>query len=718
MSKTESRVVKFNYILYTHSRDHSIDNFDDINSHIEKLKVKKNVKAEIANYISRKLSSIGNLYLISEQTDNINTNKGILLGKSGGRTGTNNDNYIFMYDLSLITVLDGDRNNSLDKLYKSVMKIINNHDLKFDMTQFDGLNGKLEHNLYTEVSEPKGIYSNNKFSSYSDENLTSTIPPDVYYDEDITDEIARNGDINDPFVQSNNDDPEQALEKYNIDTQVESYKEEYNDKTTEIRKPTKNEIDEIIEKITNHLHKMVESDGYIYLDDIPKFWNSVECSNPQCKNNECDIYNFHKNKIQNILKKQMKQGFGFTHESKSKRKPISSNMSNFYLDKDGNIYFRPEEVISWIIDYIHYVEPMCGECHSNVGGDSKHTNSIQESETIRVGKKYPNYYEHMSDINNNHNSSLEDDSNLNDNIPRIKDNIQELSIDTDDNISDSDWNVYRTPYKSECDEIMKRVIQHLYKLGTREGGASIKHIYDTIMKRKSSSQDVEIDLLKCESCKKDLDFSNIEKHHPFPVKLREVHMDIVNTVNMNPQKSPIIVNDSMNEFIFDHTFLWRLESHINNLNLSALTCSDCDSNTSNDSNTEYIQKTITKDNERDKSPLNRDEIYNSIHNITLDESITEYCKYNCAVCMSKQKKNEFRYNIYNNQPRDESGSNIIIFNKYNISIDPETINNKFIGFCPDHIDNLVEGIKSENPINKTQVKNDAIEYIQFIVNNI
>lgn len=713
MSDSSRRLFRFKYNVYVGCRSSSFDIYSNRFDGYTRRQLKKQLKKRIGDHIGRKAGSIGNSYLLKGQTPDKSTNKGFLLGDNGGSI-SDKDSMQYVYDLITFTVVDSEDADKTEKVYYEVLDAINETVIELDMgVIFGSLSTSKTREFQLTVTEPKPPYEGDRFSSHDDQSLTSSIPESSYKDVDVVDEISSTGSVTDPVEATDEaSDAEQVLDEYDIDTQVESLKEDYNDEAVEVRKPTESEVERIVDAIIERFEEMCDSEEQMYFENHPDFWEEASCSN--CQSTDSDMYHISKQKMESIIMTQLKEGFGITDDEDSKRKQLSQHLSNFYVSNTGEVLFRPEEVISWIIDYIHYVEPYCEDCHTKIGGDG-HIEVRKNSKTESLDPGKPSSYSNLDTVNTGEDTELQT-GRLNDSI-EFENDTESISIETDE-VDDVSWTVYRSPKPSETEEIMRRIVDHLYSLGTR---ADISYksqrdgIYRVIMKRGEFDGDNSLETFQCKDCGDSID--DEEKHHPIPLKLREAHMDIINTVDRSPQSNPILVNESENEYILSHQFLWRMESHIKNLDMVAFKCSDCSSpNDSSNSNEDqmYTQKTLS---DVEATEVSKDDVRRYVLNYNPDGSRPKH-RIHCPNCKSEKGKDDSIVCRLNGDGRYETpdGSQTPIIKPERIGIPSERTQSGNIGVCYDHVDKLIDMVWATDPQDQGEVEDELEKSLLMMFN--
>lgn len=709
MTEDSGRLLRFEYNIYVGCENSSFDIYSSRFDKNKRRNLKRNLKNRIGDYIGKKIGSIGNSYLLKEQTPDKSTNKGFLLGKRGGSI-SEKDSMQYVYDLAFLTVVDQEDSDKKEQIYYEILDKINGSVVELDMgVIFGSLSTSKTRAFNITVTEPQPPYKGDRYSNHDSQSLTSSIPKSAYADVDVVDQISSQGSVTDPVdVADNAENAEDILEDYDIDTQIESLKQDYNEEVTEVRKPTENEVEKIVDAVIERFEEICESDNQLYFDDSPEFWEAASCSH--CQSTDSDIYHISQEKTRSILMTQLKQGFGITDDEGSKRQQSSKNLSNFYVSTNGEVLFRPEEVISWIVDYIHYVEPYCGDCHANIGGEN-HMEVRKNSETNAIDSNKQSSYSNLDTVDTDQNHKL--GTKQSEDLIQFSDDTESINIQTDD-VDQAQWTVYRSPKPSETEEITKRIVHHLYSLGTRSD-ISYKSqrdgIYRVIMKRGESENRDSPNTFQCEDCGGSIE--NEEKHHPIPLKLREAHMDVMNTVDVPPDSNPILVNESDNEYILSHKFLWRMESHISNLDIAAFKCSECTSSNSSRSEHREVQKTLS-DIEVDH--IGKSEIKDYLGGYAPDGNKAKH-RIHCAFCEPEKGRDNSIVCRLNSDGRYETprGSQTPVIKPERISISSgRAVGN--IGICHEHIERLVEMIRAEDPENRNEVENQLKQSLMLMFN--
>lgn len=702
MTEKSQRLLRLNYNVYVGSENSSFDVYSNRFDGNTRRRLKKHLKKRIGDYIGKRIGSIGNSYLLSEQTPDKSTNKGFLLGENGGKICKNSSEQ-YVYDLIILTVVDSGDADKIEKIYNKVLKELDNQKFAFDMgIIFDNLSSSKTREFVTRATEPQPPYKKDRYSSHDDESLTSSIPESEYKDVDIVEQISAEGSVTDPLQSTENvDDADEMLKKYDVDSQVESLKQDYNEEAVEVRKPTDNEVEKIVESIIERFEQMSKEGDAVYFEKTPEFWDEASCSN--CQKTDSDIYHLSKEKMKSIIMNQMKEGFGITNEDDSRRSQSSKELSNFYLNRNGEVFFRPEEVISWIIDYIHYVEPYCGDCHSKIGGDT-HLEVRNNSKTNSIEEQKPESYSNLETAETDDNHKL--DTKDNTSSVQFEVNSETISIETDDNVDQAQWKAYRSPKPSETKEITSRIIHHLYSLGTRfdiSYKSQRDGIYRVTMKRGETENGKAFDSFRCKDCGQSIE--NEEKHHPVPLCLREAHMDVINAIDVPTELNPILVNESENEYILSHKFLWRMESHIKNVDISAFKCTGCSSssNKKSEEKQEFLQKTLS---DVEETQITRDEVRDKLTAYNPDGNKGKH-RIQCVACDSQDGRDNSIICRLSNGGRYETPDKTPtpIVKPERIGIQPNQTEARNIGVCNQHLEKLVEMVWAEDPEDAEEVKN-------------
>lgn len=643
------------------------------------------------------------------------TKKRFLLGESGGKI-CDNSSELYVYDLSLVTVIDTKDSDDAEDIYEETRKKIDNYRFRNSLNDISGesLSSPDGTEFEVTVTKQKPPYEGPRYSLHSDDSLTSSISKSKYKDIEIIDDISSQGLVTDPVQATDNvDNAEELLEEFDIDKQVESIKKDYNKEAVEVRKPTEKEIGRIVDSIIERFEDISRKEGKSYFKNTPEFWEEATCC--KCPESDEDIYYLSRKKMKSVFMKQMKEGFGITEDEKSRRTQTSKKISNFYVSRSGEVFFRPEELISWIIDDIHKVEPLCETCHSEVGGP-RHSKVTNQSKTKEVSKEISNSPSSFEDTQENH---IHTDHSAEESIS-FNEDIDSINIETYEEVSPERWDTYRNPKPSETEDITKRILHHLYSLGTRKD-ASYKSqrsgTYSVIMSRGVSKNREDLELFNCTDC--GITVEDEQKHHPVLISLREAHMDVMNTIDVPPEMNPILVNESENEYILSHKFLWRIESHLRNLDISAFKCSKCSSKEQKDSISMQGKK-ISRNSNTSDAEIKRADIKDKISHLNPDidrREIMVQCS-NCEVLREGKIGNNIECRMCNDGTcRTPRGKSTPLFRPEKINIPPEKAQAEYIGACSAHIEKLVDLVHSKTPNSDKEVRDYTKESLRLMFNN-
>lgn len=688
---------------------YSFENYDqspfpnDINQESsEYYDYKNKFRGELANYISTKIGSISSVYLLPSQTRNIDSKKGLLVGKSGGRKG---EDCMFEYDIHLLTIKDSSVDIDVEDIYNQVWDKLDGEVLTVNVPNPDVDEVDVELNICT----PKSISHMGKYASFSSDNLTSTVPSDIYQkfkiDENFIEYAIKTSDIASPQTLLDDESVETAndlVETYSdVEKQVETIKNDYDKHGTKLRKPEKSEIDQIVDSIIKRFEKISE-DGYVYLQNVPEEWDNSKCGCKDCSNNSVK-YSIARKKLKNIFLEQMEEAFGITSTESMKREPISGKISNFYLDELGNVYFRPEEVISWIVDHNHYVESYCKDCHKDII-----TNFESDS-----NENWITFHKHNKIASE---SKKSDHKDLDGESASSKISLKEtesISIDVSEtNSSNYNWIYYRKPTGEEFTAIVKAINYHIKKLGSRgrlddtDVASRRKDIYNTIMKRKRIRRDELMKYTACENCGRYVDESiqNLDKHHPVPVGLKRLHHNLVQDNNIQANESPILVNNETNEFVFTDKILWRIESLLKNTDIATFMCSSCSDDQNTIKQNDNLHQSTLKDKEN--KDVDEENIGSNLSKIVTQDITDEIVEFECAIC-----SNEY-------QGRKNSDGYISLQSGSYVPITENDQSNrpKYIGLCAEHKQYLLRTISKTDGSNAGDLKEKIALQIENIYN--
>lgn len=676
----------------------------------DKKSVKQKIRYKIGNKISRKLDSVGGSYLLPFDSEpDKNYIGGIFVGQ-----GRQSDEHPLTIPIGVRTIIHPNSSSSKKSIWNSLKE------------KGTGIKLRVDRNLQgTEKSAQKGeyelIFSESKrqenIISESGENLPSYIPDDEHQKHKIEDEIT-NRSLGDPVGLTE----EQIVGEEEIDhselpnsadkilsnieqRSVDNVDESYNENSTKVRKPTEEEFEKIIDNILDRLDEISDISDPTYLETIPDSWSLGTCSrcNEHTKQINIDLHS----KTRRILTQQLKEGFGISPEfqQKSRREYIHSDTTNLMIDESGQVYYQPEEILSWIVDISHYVEPMCNECHTEFGGKG-HDNIISVS-TDDGGNP-------QEKLTSEYNMEQEDDGQR-----EISDDIEPIKIETTDEAKrENHVGYYRPPTESELEYILGCISDYIRNLVTRErdgpeGGYKQRRseIYRIVHKRKNGHKGVRSKICRCEVCKtrigeSDYGYKDLQKHHADPKRLQRYKVRMMRQ-NRTIDKASILVNDQNNDYILSDRFFWRLETLLKNIDTYTMFCKDCKGQLSeNHVKPEEVEEheqlsihdeTFEKD---DRSQKDEQEQYEDVEAQILTQirphplkKELEFQCYKCLNIYTARHQQQGYYTVVSDQERNVCNTPIANQGELNTQFLGEE--EEYVGVCGRHKPGLMRDIKSQ-----------------------
>lgn len=700
------------------------DQLLDKNQSLEnKNSVKNKIRYKIGNKLSRKLDSVGSTYLLPFESSVSKKYVGGIFVDNGRQC----DDYLFRIPVGIRTIVRPSSKEYKNRIWNQLKEKGSSITIEINRN-IQNSNKTYQKGEYRLIFKDPQRY--NRVEDSSGENLPSYIPDDEHNTHKIEQELISRG-LGDPFGLTEEQvtgkdeidlselpdkNPDQIMSNV-TEKSVNNIRNTYDEKSTKVRKPTESEFEKILDNLIERLDNISDTNNPIYLEETPDEWSFGTCS--RCNEHTRDVNIRLESKAKKILFNQLKEGFGIADnsEEKSRREFVDSDITNLMIDEKGEVYYQPEEVLSWFVDISHYVEPMCTDCHNSVGG-SNHTNII----SVTTKNKDLDQTELMETSNK---------QDKNNNKLNLNDDLQPITIDTDDKINNKNHvGFYRPPTDSELEYILDCIAEYTYKLVTRQDKRPTSkssrrkvEIYNIVHKRKNRHKGRTSELCQCESCNTligdgDIGYNDLQRHHSDPKKLQKFKVDLIEK-NRDIDRASILVNDQQNDYILKDSFLWRLETFLNNIDTLTIFCDDCEKRLSQnyvepDNIKEYKQSEIGDDFK------NKDTIQNN-NTTSIDQNIETQIvetlrptnppremEFNCYKCLEKYTAKNQSHNCYTtltDQGNIMGRTPIIHRNKLNAEFwDTET---DYIGACGTHINTLIKDIKTQ--IDESDMTENALE---------
>jgi hypothetical protein len=646
-------LTEFNYIVNIRSDqldNINTSNIDDVNVGNDPKYVKENLKNRIARTIVQSFDSIGSLHLKGDSFDSSNnrqssTTRSVHFGGSSGITTNLPDSYIVQFRLGITTFVDhkSDQNPRGKRLWKKIKRHLEDENICIDTK--NEIYGQLE------LCEPRrfnwnadairrpeniGHTQTSEIEKSQNPNINQTIESDYIGTGFGLDGHTTTDEGIDLEKLDSNVDPEDPYNNYTIGDSISEIEQTYNryqSDSVKVRKPTENEITEIRSAVYQRIKKIFNSDQAIYLDEIPEEWENATCS--RCKNKSDNLVVKFQDKYEEVIKHRLDQDFGIGSNSDTNFK--DSMTTNYFITETGDILFRPEEIISWVISISNHVEPYCNVCHSEVGGKGHK----EFTEELVITRNKDGSIESTDDPVN---------SSLNVNPPSVK--SDSISIDKDNIDDNTEYYDYRSPTDEEIESIDRSITDHLLRLSTRLGEMNTESnaVYNTLYKRDRSQEYNKKSYNLCSSCKSPvvkpesdrINLRSFQKHHIEPMSgnrvtsiIRKIR-DLLDKANgTNAQYSPIKVSEKNDHYLFSDKFVSLVEILYRNVDTVALFCEDCDAHMCDkEEGYSYQFDSNTMDEKESKT---EDSMVN-IFEISYDVSSSSRVEFRCLMC--KKRNNE------------------------------------------------------------------------------
>lgn len=683
--------LNYNILVYSDAGDNRLLHN---NESLEKSRsVRKKIRYELGNELSQKLDSIGSTYLVPfEGSPSNKYYGGLFVG-----IASSGDDSLLQIPVGFRTIT---ASNNHSQLWKQVKQKISEVQITINRNMTDSeityITDTLSISARQPQNEPKSILA-------SGESLPSYIPDEQNETNVIEEQIIKRG-LGDPFGLSAEEiigdkptDLSSLSRPENLtDASVEQIKQSYDEQATNIRKPTEEEFKQIIDGIMDRMQKIADRDERVYLETMPDAWENATCARCQTNADPKHIHIKATAKAKEILYEQLQEGFGIAEASNKQRQFIHPDLTNFMIDDHGQVYFRPEEVLSWLVDISHYVESLCSACHNEYGGGG-HEDHIAISVTA----------DQQQQTLNNQSSNPE---------LQISEQYDPLTIEATNN-STTNTQYYRPPTESEITYILDEIARYLYQLATRKDPTDTKmknhreKLYNIVNKRKNITKSRTAEEMRCTTCntiigKKDVGFETLEQHHTDPQYLTEFKYDLMRE-HEDIDRASILVNDHDNDFILTDRFFWRIQTLINNIDTLTVLCDTCESKAKQNYTKETEQteqQTLDLDNVDQKSThpnhnISDTTVAQSVTPQIDDDTITFTC-YQCFETFTAQRTKQGHYAVVND-------------NRYLCDtpiLRTSNLNTEFVGACNTHVKSLIDNLDPD-----TDYKQQIVEQMRSAI---
>lgn len=577
MSSSQT-LVEFNFILNIECGE-----FDELDA--SKIKdvafdsdstVKTNLRNRITKVVLESFESMGGVHLEEESFNPSNKKlieryRSIHFGGSPGKK-TGIGDYLIRFRFSVISFVDckaGMKPDSVE-IWKKMAGVLDGKSIYVD--ELGGVTGTIRVDKPSEQSwwDARDINMGEDVGH----NQTSEIDKskDASFDKTMNeDSVGGPFSLNDSDgAEVDKDNPLNDYDAMDAISDIQDTYEKYENDAVQVRKPTESEIKEISSVVYEQVKKIIESDEPLYLDEIPENWKNATCSN--CSKGTDSVFLKFQKENMNIIQKRLEKDFGYGSEDEF----TDSRITNFYVTENGQLLIRPEEIVSWLISIANETRPYCEPCNSEVGG-TNHSGFIET--------KVKSTNSSRGSLDNNSTENY-----VNQKSPTL--DYESLEIDTAEDIKEG-FSGYRSPTRSEAEEIRKSISQYLWTLGTRSGDKNpqFNSVYRTLFNRDYDQESGRLGYYECDVCgspvDEDVDESEtlrkFDKHHIEPaatnrtaICVQKIQDLIEKSKNADSQSSPIKVSKESSRFLFTDEFLSLVETLSRNVDTLGLFCDECE----------------------------------------------------------------------------------------------------------------------------------------------